>query len=59
MTGAGGRAGATTIVSVAVPAPPALLAATVVTVVPATVGVPLMIPVLVLSVRPAGNDVAE
>ena len=59
MIGAGGRAGAMTIVRVAVPAPPALLAATVATVVPATVGVPLIVPVLVLSVRPAGNDVAE
>ena len=45
-------------VSVALPVPPALVALMVTVYVPAVVGVPEINPVLVFTVRPAGNPVA-
>ena len=45
-------------VSVALPVPPALVALIVTLYVPAVVGVPEIKPVLVLTLRPAGNPVA-
>ena len=42
----------------AVPVPPALLALIPMVVVPVAVGVPVMAPVLVLTLRPVGNPVA-
>jgi hypothetical protein len=45
-------------VSVALPVPPALVALMVTVYVPAVVGVPEINPVLVFTVKPAGNPVA-
>ena len=45
-------------VSVALPVPPALVALIVTVYVPAVVGVPEINPVLVFTLRPAGNPVA-
>lgn len=45
-------------VSVALPVPPALVALIVTLYVPAVVGVPEISPVLVFTVKPAGNPVA-
>ena len=53
-----GAGGTTVITSVAVPVPPALLALIVTLVVPVALGVPLITPVLVLTLNPAGNPVA-
>ena len=57
MTG-GTPAAATVMVSVAVPVPEAFVALSVTTETPATVGVPLIAPVVVLRVRPSGRPVA-
>ena len=46
------------IVSVAVPVPPAFVALIVTLVLPVAVGVPETAPVLVLTLKPAGNPVA-
>jgi hypothetical protein len=53
-----GVAGLIVNVSVSVPVPPALVALKVTLVVAAVVGVPEIRPVVVLTVRPAGNPVA-
>jgi hypothetical protein len=55
MTGAGGLI---VKVNVALPVPPALVALMVTLYVPAVVGVPEIKPVLVFTVKPAGNPVA-
>ena len=55
MTGAGGN---TVIVSVALPMPPALLALIVTLEVPSDAGVPLINPVPVFTLNPAGNPLA-
>ena len=53
-----GVGGTTVITKVAVPVPPALLALTVRLVVPVALGVPLITPVLVFTLNPAGSPVA-
>ena len=53
-----GVAGLIVKVSVWLPVPPALLALIVAVYVPAVVGVPEIKPVLVFTVKPAGNPVA-
>ncbi len=53
-----GGAGATVIVSVADPVPPAFVAVIVTAALPAAVGVPLICPVAVFTASPAGNPVA-
>ncbi len=53
-----GGVGRMVIVKVALPVPPALLAEMVTLLVPVTVGVPLITPVLVLMLSPVGNPVA-
>ena len=53
-----GGVGKTVMTSEAVPVPPALLALIPTVVVPVAVGVPVMAPVLVLTLRPVGNPVA-
>ena len=55
MTGAGGLI---VKVNVALPVPPALVALIVTVYVPAVVGVPEIRPVVVFTVKPAGNPVA-
>jgi hypothetical protein len=56
MAGAGGF---TVIVNVAVPVPPAFVAPSETVEIPVAVGVPEITPVLVLTLRPAGNPLAE
>ena len=56
MTGAGGN---TVIVNVALSVPPALLALIVTLEVPADAGVPLINPVPVFTLNPAGNPLAS
>ena len=53
-----GGVGNTVITKVALPVPPALLALIVTLLVPVTVGVPLIRPVLALKLSPAGRPVA-
>jgi hypothetical protein len=53
-----GVAGLTVKVSVALPVPPALVALMVIVYVPAVVGVPEIIPLVVFTLRPAGSPVA-
>jgi hypothetical protein len=53
-----GGVGRTVMVSVALPLPPALLALMVELNVPVTLGVPLITPVLVLTLKPVGRPVA-
>ena len=53
-----GVAGLIVKVNVALPVPPELVALMVTVYVPAVVGVPEINPVLVFTVRPAGNPVA-
>ena len=53
-----GGVGSTVMTNVAVPVPPALLALIVTLLVPVTVGVPLMRPVVALKLRPAGRPLA-
>jgi hypothetical protein len=53
-----GVAGLIVKVSVAVPVPPALVALMVTVYVPAVVGVPEIMPLLVFTLRPAGSPVA-
>ena len=53
-----GVAGLIVKVSVALPVPPALVALMVTVYVPAVVGVPEIIPLLVFTLRPAGSPVA-
>jgi hypothetical protein len=55
MTGSGGLI---VKVSVALPVPPALVALIVTVYVPAVVGVPEILPVVVFTVKPDGNPVA-
>ena len=59
ITGATTGAAATVIVSVDEVVPISLVAVSVTTEVPAVVGVPVMAPVDVFSVKPAGRPVAE
>jgi len=53
-----GVAGLTVRVRVAEPVPPAFMAEMVTELMPATVGVPLITPVVVSTLNPAGNPVA-
>ena len=53
-----GGVGSTVITKVAEPVPPALVALMLTLVVPVALGVPVMAPLLVLTLRPAGNPVA-
>ena len=53
-----GGVGSTVITKVAEPVPPAFVALMLTLVVPVALGVPVMAPLLVLTLRPAGNPVA-